>query len=115
MKTNNKSYIRGYFGEKWGYIEGKRYITERNRQEHYCYSKHGWGLELDVYEQLKGLGIEEIVVRCHDGRQTYDLVSDIKTWKLYGVIDRLNPQFGRQIFLAEKYMRRERIEDKPKT
>lgn len=98
--------ISGYFGEHWGTIEGKRYITHRVRMRHYAYKHHGYGIELDVYEQLRGLGIKTIVIRVRDGKTTYDLVSDISTWQRYGVIDRLRSDYGRQIFLAEKYMTR---------
>jgi len=109
--NEERSYIKGYFGENWGYIQGKRYITNRERNKHFCYKHHGWGLELDLFEQIRGLGtIEEIVVRCSDRNQVNDFVASVQTWKIYGVVDRLRSDFGRQIFLAENRMKRERVD-----
>lgn len=105
----DEGWIYGYRGEKWGRIVARCYITERTRCEHYAYKHHGWGIELDVYEQIVCLGVKTIIVRVSEGNRRYDLVSDINSWKLYGVVDRLREDFKRQIFLAEKHMRREKV------
>jgi len=99
-----RRYVKGYFGEQWGWIENDVYITIRNRQSHYCFKYRGWGIEYDLFKQLEPLNVMYVKIICHDGSEVYNIVSSISIWKKHGKVDRLNPQCGKQIFLEEKHM-----------
>lgn len=90
--------VYGPNGKKWGVVSGNRYVSHRS-PAHFCRVYNGWGIQLDVYNQLKDAGVTEIVIVV-DGKSLH---SQLEDWEKHLRIGVLNPNDGEQCFLDEFY------------
>jgi hypothetical protein len=90
--------VRGPDGRIWGVVEGNTYTTTR-RPEHFVWKFNGWGIQLDLWNDLKRAGVESIVVRLPSGA----LISRMTDWERFGRIGILRPDDGEQIFLEQNH------------
>ncbi|VVB54567.1 Uncharacterised protein [uncultured archaeon] len=81
----------------------KSYISHRKRSEHFCRRYEGWGIAVDVFNELVKNGFTQIVLRVG----LYEtLTSSIELWQKQGVKDTLREDYEEQIFLPEKLMKK---------
>lgn len=88
-------------GKYWGKTEGDTYFTRRNNN-HYCRKYAGWGIQYDLFEQLKAAHIKRIIILAPDGHY----LSSLENWDKHGTIDVLRFEDGEQIFLPKAMMER---------
>ena len=96
-----KSTMLFYHGKKVGVVSGNTFTTYRKRDAHFCRKHGGWGLNTDVFRELKDAQVAEIIVVA-DGATLRVSVED---WERYGVIDTLSAEDGEQTFLSEDHFR----------
>lgn len=92
--------VRGPGGRAYGTVSGQVYTSYRKAGQ-FCRRYHGWGIQLDILNQLKRAGIRQIVIVV-DG---LPMVSSIDDWDRYARIGVLNPDYGEQAFLEECHFR----------
>ncbi len=90
--------VVGPNGKKWGVLKGTRYISFRNAN-HFCRKYNGWGIQFDVYNQLKDAGVTEIIMVV-GGKPLRSTLAD---WEKHLRVGVLNPSDGEQCFLEEFY------------
>jgi hypothetical protein len=97
----SKSTMIFYHGRKVGVVSGNAFTTYRTRNVHFVRKHGGWGLNTEVFKELKDAQVIEVILIA-DG--TVYRVS-LDDWERYGVIDTLSADDGEQIFLSEDHFR----------
>lgn len=85
-------------GKRIGRIDGDTYTSHR-RPEHFVRRFNGWGVQLQIWNDLKASGIQNIVMDLGTTR----LFSRMTDWERFGHVATLNPDDGEQIFLERGY------------
>lgn len=96
-----KSTMLFYHGRKVGVVSGYTFTTYRKRDAHYCRKHGGWGINVEVFQDLKDAQVGEIIVIA-DGTAYQVTLAD---WDRYGIRDTLSAEDGEQIFLPEDRFR----------
>lgn len=87
--------IRGSNGKVWGHTDGEYYYTKRG-SDHFCYKHNGYGIQKNLLERLKEMGVRLILIDAT--MKTY--TTHIETWFKFGVEDTLREEDGKQVFLS---------------
>ena len=90
--------VLGPNGKKWGIVKGNRYISFRSAS-HFCRKYDGWGIQLDVYNQIKDAGVTDIIMVV----DKKPLLSKLADWERHLRVGVLNPNDGEQCFLEKFY------------
>lgn len=77
------------------------YQSHRKREKHFMRKYMGWGLDIDIYEELKKMGVKLVHIEV-EGEGI--LQCELKDFEDKGVMDRIMP-FNEQYFLQETFMR----------
>lgn len=100
-KPGSKSTMIFYHGRKVGVVSGSTFTTYRKREYHFARRHGGWGMNIEVFKELKDGQVAEVILIA-DGTAYRVSLDD---WERYGVVDTLNPDDGEQIFLPEDRFR----------
>lgn len=98
-----KKYIKTYDDKKekevlCGYVEGDTYYRDVDNK-HFMVKHDGYGIQLDVMNQLLKMGVKTIVINTKAGT-THTV--PFRTWATKGKKDSYG--HGEQIFLSKKFM-----------
>jgi len=93
----SKSTMLFYHGRKVGVVTGYTFTTHRTRERHFARKHGGYGINVEVFDELKAGQVGEIILIA-DGTPYQVTLAD---WDRYGVRDTLSPDDGEQIFLSE--------------
>ena len=96
-----KSTMLFYHGRKVGVVSGYTFTTYRKRDAHFCRKHGGWGINVEVFKDLKDAQVGEVVLIA-DGTPFQVTLAD---WERFGVKDTLRAEDGEQIFLSEDHFR----------
>ena len=96
-----KSTMLFYHGRKVGVVSGMTFTTYRKRDAHFCRKHGGWGINVEVFKDLKDAQVGEVILIA-DGTPYQVTLAD---WERYGVKDTLSAEDGEQLFLSEDRFR----------
>lgn len=99
MKSKDVIHTFGKLGIAYRSPDGKRrYISYRKQNPHYVIRHEGYGISVSIFDHLKTLNIDEIVMVITDVGRV--LIAPPSEFERLGVVDKLG-NFEKQIFLRE--------------
>ncbi len=81
----------------------KSFVSPRVRQEHYFRNKEGFGIAIEVLNELENKLIDEIVLPL--SKEKISLVATPETWRMLGEYYK-HPKYEAQLILPERYFQR---------